>query len=294
MKTVFKNYGFVLILAIVFGSAMLNSCKKDNNNDTTGGKTDPGTIASSNLVAYFPLNAQSEEVTNATGKITWSKMAGAGSFVPGRRGNAYQGSASQAYLEYTLSADNPFKTMSEFSIAMWIKSPAITNGSESILSLDGGDATMGNLDILQEGGTGDSIDIKFYLNSNISPTWTGQDVSKQATAFLNDKWFHLVALYNKTTSTMELYANGKLVVSSIRYSGPKPTTGDQPLLGAMGFNPNMTTLRFGAWPQQIAGNPQSWMMYYNGMIDEVRIYNKALSAAEVQSLYNAELSQVNP
>jgi len=35
------------------------------------------------------------------------------------------------------------------------------------------------------------------------------------------------------------------------------------------------------------------MVYFPGMIDEIRVYNKALSDTEVKALYEAEISVIN-
>ncbi len=55
----------------------------------------------------------------------------------------------------------------------------------------------------------------------------------------------------------------------------------------------MTRIRFGAWAQQVAGNPEGWMTFYRGMVDEFRVYNKALTEAEILALYQAEVTQIN-
>jgi hypothetical protein len=153
---------------------------------------------------------------------------------------------------------------------------------------------MGNLDLIQESQPlGDSLDMKMYLYAS-EKEWQGQNLRKQKTPFINDKWFHIVALYKKSSSTMEFYANGKFVAADTVYAGPKPAIGLQPLLGSIKFKNDMTKILFGAWPQQIAGTPEGWMTYYKGMLDEFRVYNKALSQAEITSLYNAEVTQINP
>jgi hypothetical protein len=154
---------------------------------------------------------------------------------------------------------------------------------------------MGNLVLIQESQPlGDSVDMKLYLYDSSSPDWKGQDVRKQSDKFLNDKWFHIVTLYRKSSSTIEIYANGKLVLTGIRYSGPTPVSGPQPLLGPITLGSDMTKIHFGAWAQQIAGTPETWMSYYKGIVDEFRVYNKALTAAEVKSLYDAEVTMINP
>jgi hypothetical protein len=293
-----NNFSFIrafIVITMLLGGIMLTSCSKDDNNGGNDGKTDPSTIAAANLVAYFPFDAENETVQKANNTITYSKKVGAASFVTGRRGKAYQGNSAESYLEYNVTMANPLNSLDEFTLAAWIKTPVTTSGAAKIFAVNGGDSFMGNLTMIQESqATGDSVDMKMYLYDSESPDWKGQEIRKNSTPFLNDKWFHIVALYRKSTSTMELYANGKFVLPQIKYAGPVPTVGDQPLLGSIKFKNDMTKIHFGAWPQQIAGTPESWMTYYKGLVDEFRIYNKALSAAEISSLYDAEVSQINP
>ncbi|MFA5819597.1 MAG: LamG domain-containing protein [Bacteroidales bacterium] len=296
MKKFFKISGALFVIMLVFG-LILSSCKKDED-DPNAGKTDPTTIATANLIAYFPFEAEpaigaAVEKSNST--ITYVKKVGGASFVTGRRGNGYQGSATQSYLEYNITAGTTLKTLDEFSLACWIKTPNTTSGAAKIFSINGGDSFMGNLALIQESrATGDSVDMKLYLFDSASPDWKGQDIRKQSDKFLNDKWFHVVSVYRKATSEMEFYANGKRVFSQIRYAGPVPVSGPQPLLGTITLGSDMTKIHFGAWAQQIAGTPESWMNYYKGIVDEFRIYNKALSTTEIKSLYDAEITQINP
>lgn len=288
-----------LLGAFLFGLLLLSSCSKDDNSSGNDGKIDPSTVAATNLIAYFSFDAEpaaNAAVDKTNGSITYTKKVGPGAFVPGRRGNAYQGNALQSYLEYAVGTGTALKTLDEFSLACWIKTPVTTSGACKIFTINGGDSFMGALALMQESqALGDSVDMKFYLFDSASPAWKGQDIRKNKTAFLNDKWFHLVALYRKATSTMEFFANGKLVYSAVKYADAAPAGGGaQPLLEGVTLGSDMTKIHFGAWTQQIAGAPESWMTYYKGMVDEFRIYNKALSEAEVQSLYDAEITQINP
>lgn len=297
MKKFLKITG-VLSITILLSGAILTSCSKDPV-DPFEGKTDPSTIASASLIAYFPFESEPAAgtvVEKSGSTISYVKKVGAAGFVVGRRGNAFQGSATQAYLEYNVAAGSALKTLDEFTLSCWLKTPNTTSGASKIFNLNGGDAFMGNLVLMQESQPlGDSVDVKFYLFDSSSTEWKGQDVRKQSDKFLNDKWFHIVALYRKSSSTIELYANGKLVLTGIRYSGPVPAAGGaQPLLGPITLGSDMTKIHFGAWAQQIAGTPETWMNYYKGIVDEFRVFNKALTAAEVKSLYDAEVTMINP
>jgi len=295
MKKFIKVNGALLIIMLGFG-LFFTSCEDDP--DPNEGKTDPNTIATANLIAYFPFEAEpavGEGVENSNSTITYVKKVGAASFVTARRGNGYKGSSSEAYLEYNIAAGTALKTLDEFSLACWIKTPATTSGASKIFAVNGGDGFMGNLTLIQESqALGDSVDMKLFLFDSGSPEWKGQDMRKQSNKFLSDKWFHIVGIYRKSTSSMEFYANGLLVLTQIRYAGPVPAVGTQPLLEGIMLGGDMTKLHFGAWPQQIAGTPEGWMTYFKGIVDEFRVYNKALSAAEVKSLYDAEITQINP
>jgi len=77
-------------------------------------------------------------------------------------------------------------------------------------------------------------------------------------------WTHLAGTYDG--STLKLYINGNLV-SSKSVSGAATTSSN---------------------PLRIGGNTV-WGEYFNGLIDEVRIYNKALSQSEIQTDMNTPL-----
>jgi len=287
-----KKWFFFAIIAIC-ASIAFNACKdKDDDDPIDDGKIDPSTIAAANLIAYFPFESETGSISKGDG-ITFGKKVGAASFVEGRRGNAYKGSANEAYLEFNVAASNPFKTMKEFTIAAWVKTPP-AGGAAMIFQMNGGDDFMGNLDFFLEGGADeDELDFKGYLFNSASPEWKGQDIRTKDPAFPTDKWVHVAFSYNKATSTMSLWASGLLVFSQEKFAGPEDDDGSQPSLGDLVLGQNMTKINIGAWAQQIADDGQDWMKYYPGLLDELRIYNKALSEQEMKDLYDAEVTQIN-
>ncbi len=282
-------FGFYAVIALLITGMVLTSCEKEEP-DPYEGKTNPSTIAAANLVAYFPFESETASIEKGTG-IMYNKKAGAASFAVGRRGNAYKGSTSQAYLEYDVASTNLFKNLTEFTMGAWVKTPP-ADGAAIIFRLNGGDGFMGNLVFMLEGGSNaDSLDIKGYLFNSASE-WKGQDIRKAHRSFLSDRWVHVAYSYNKTTSTMTLYANGLPVATSVRYSGPE-VGGVQPPLGALTFGTDMSKILIGAWAQQVAGSGDGWMKYFPGMIDELRIYDKALTDIEIKALYDAEITVIN-
>ena len=78
-------------------------------------------------------------------------------------------------------------------------------------------------------------------------------------------WSHLAATYDGTT--LRLYVNGTQV-SQLAQSGPIATSNS---------------------PVRIGGN-SVWGEHFNGLIDEVRIYNRGLSATEIQGDMNRSVT----
>ena len=119
-----------------------------------------------------------------------------------------------------------------------------------------------------------------YTNVPISLWWSAQqqkfgftfgnqntDRIVSSSTFPAGQWYHVAATYDG--STMKLYVNGNLeaskpFTSSITYDSKIPWT-----IGST------------APPIRAAGYPRT----FNGVIDEVEIFNRALSQAEIQAIY---------
>ena len=90
----------------------------------------------------------------------------------------------------------------------------------------------------------------------------GHQAVCQPSPLPTNTWTHLSVTYNG--STLTLYRNGVAVATSTVSGTLSPTTG---------------TLQIGA---------SQFGEYFKGLIDEVRIYNRALSATEIQTIYQQD------
>ena len=79
------------------------------------------------------------------------------------------------------------------------------------------------------------------------------------------EWIHLAGTYDN--AEFKLYVNGRLVKSAPG-SGPFRFHDQNPLL--IGGNSN--------------NQGQTWLDCFHGMIDEARLFNRALSAPEIEAL----------
>jgi len=293
MKNRFKSTGAIMIAMVVMMSSMLISCNKDNDNPDDG-KIDPGTIATTNLVAYFPFDGNATE-TIAT--LTPSVETGV-TYVTGRRGQAYQG-ADLAHLLYTLPVASKLKSLTSFSIAVWFKSPLVTGDPEPIIFQIGksDDLYWGNLSLALNrlDATADSLQFKaFFLKTGA--VWSGQHVGFSCPEFVINTWMHMVFEYDATTSKYKIYKNGVQITTNDGVENRWAAGDDvvpRPALGALAFA-NADVINIGAWRPKSEGTAEDgWMGWFLGNLDELRVYDKALSDTEVADLFEAEVTQLN-
>lgn len=106
--------------------------------------------------------------------------------------------------------------------------------------------------------------MSFYLFNPTGGLGTGSYVEETVT---KEKWIHLVAVANTTSDTITWYKNGVKKDADPIYNGDykiKPQNGTAPVrIGTRDFE-----------------------SYFKGAIDDVRFYNRALTAGEVMALYN--------
>lgn len=100
-----------------------------------------------------------------------------------------------------------------------------------------------------------------YAKVIISSNGTANTALEGVTSIDTGKWYHIAGTYDGTT--LKIYVNGQLENST-------PLTG--------GIYDSSDALRIGD------GDQGYWPM--NGLIDEARVYNRALSGNEVKQLYN--------
>jgi hypothetical protein len=118
-------------------------------------------------------------------------------------------------------------------------------------------------------------------------------------ARLAQKWAHVVWVYDAATNKRHLYINGELVetdnlnipagladVTGLTFD---PAAGAPDVIGdalAIGYNHDRTTTHWDNEPWGDYDLPTS--NHLKGMLDDLRIWNSALTASEVEDLYGAE------
>jgi hypothetical protein len=199
----------------------------------------------------------------------------------GIHGTAYAG-ASGVALQY-LNA-NDFSSSSSFTVAFWAKNSVPTGGkAQFAFTLPDKDywsttAMFILFDHTGSGATADSAVVKFYVNDNNGDHWFELVGNNRIPQIYDGNWHHLAFAYSETTSNMKVYKDGALI-NTLSWGGHGPLR----LTPSSVFN-----LVVGGMNKHVnlPGPRDDWMESWHGGIDQFRLYNKALSDAEVAALFN--------
>lgn len=286
----FKNSIYlVLLLFIGFG---ISSCSKDDTKlPPIGGYNSADEVGASNLIAYWNFNSDNNETISKTAA---SKATNA-TTVAGIKGNGVQFNAG--FLEYP-SITALASSLTSFTVSSWVK--VTNNGSASsvIFTLTRPNEWAGNINMLAETGwasaNSDSVVFKGLIVSNNAFGWqdsrnttkvTAEEAADGNNAAANKvggQWAQMVITFDAATRNFQVYSNGTKI-SNVKWetrgvaTSPQIefTTPTHPVIGALG-----TT---------VAGSPAGdWDKALTGEVDELRVFNKALSGSDISALYQLE------
>lgn len=157
------------------------------------------------------------------------------------------------------TSPNSFPGAGSYTVATWFKPTAnISSGFKRIINTmgTGGDWATGNINLL----IGDGVLACYFPSDNGGD----EDVTSSPSTWTAGTWYHAACTFNSATETFTLYVNGAQVDQNTGVGVPDDP-GGQLFLGAGDF-----------------GSAERC----NCTLDDSRIYNRALSGAEVSDLYN--------
>ncbi|WP_157440389.1 LamG-like jellyroll fold domain-containing protein [Actinokineospora inagensis] len=194
--------------------------------------------------------------SGAMNNVQWSDTAVAGT------SGYFDGSSS-----WTVSQAASLRTDESFTVSGWayLTTP---NGDRSIIAQQG---TVGSGYLLGADISSTRWCFRIPRTDTSSPTYDA--VYSQAIAQQNG-WYHIVGVYQAGAETLKLYVNGVLQDSTTR-GGTK--------WNATGTVQTGRALRSG-----------SQMDYFYGYLDKIRTIQAALSASQVQDLYNEQSPPPDP
>ena len=282
MKKIFKKHLPFHLISLV----LLSSCyqKFDTKSYqpafTVNGYTSSAEIGSGSLVGYWAFDGSLID--------SISKTAGTNAgttFANGFKGQALNlNGSAKSYVTSTPST--AIKGLYSFTISFWVNPTFVDadndkkiDGILGFVNLARTDDFWGNIDWFVENGSSTSAaTIKAHVVGGTKDAWlTLNNVTN-----LFGNWSNHTLTYDAGSSTLTYYINGAAVTSApAGWTGPIqfPSTGGL-AFGTVQFmtTPSLTTTH-GAEP---------WASYLTGLMDEVRIYNVALSDNDVNSLVKLE------
>jgi hypothetical protein len=210
------------------------------------------------LVAYYPFNGNANDATGNgnNGTVVGSALT-----------NDRHGNAASAYsfdgISNHISLNNKIGNFgkADFTLSSWALKLDQTEGPVIGKRNSEGRGTM--LILYSHPGYEISSEWK-SVNSGSKSTIQNSSATRYETT---DRWFHV--LLRRSGNNLDLYFNGELIDSDVT---PKINNINNPAVTEIGARYKRGAI----------------CAFWRGKIDDVRIYNRALSEAEVKALYALE------
>jgi concanavalin A-like lectin/glucanase superfamily protein len=287
MKTFsMKNVSLILAGTFLFSAAM-TSCKKNSTPDVTlppiGGYSTSDSVAAANLVGYWNFDGNQNEIKSGTAATSSDRV----SYTSGIKGQALK--CDSGYVFY--NSIPALNGMTTFSVSAWIQTQnSQTPGFTSLIfQLTKPNSTFGNINFGVETGQrpagNDTLTIHGWYTdpSNGLQDNRNDPFGTPAVGVVHDttgKWINIImTVDNSNPVNFNIYANG-VNIGAYSQRGTNVYTPQSP-----------SSVVIGGWLNNVPGQPHTsdtWPHAFVGSIDQVRVYNKALTPDEISALYQLE------
>jgi hypothetical protein len=201
-----------------------------------------------NLVHHWPFDGNTNDVTGAVNATNSGAELTADRF--GNAGNAYYFNGSS---QMSIAQAGSFDSSSSFTFNVWVSTTQYAGSTgRNLIRTDGGTGSNGWF-------------VRFVGNGQIEIWESGYSAASAAGNNYNDGNWHMVT-YVRDVSALK----GKLYVDGIEVCSYN-------MSGGAGYVLNSNTHYLGSY-----GGGE----FYEGKMDDVRLYNKALSGDEIAALYS--------
>jgi glucose/arabinose dehydrogenase/chitodextrinase len=200
---------------------------------------------------------------DASGHGVTGTLTGGATWGAGRNGNAVSLDGTDDHVDLANPAG--LQLTGSMTISAWVNSSAFPADDAPVVSKRGSDGFQ--LDTTVDHG---ARTIGFKLSGS-----SGNDMFRYgATPMQANSWYHIAGVFNASTRSLDVYLNGQLD-NGILEGTVTATQQDSPENVNVGRRPGRD-------------------FFFNGRIDDVRIYPRALTAAEVQTDMVTPVGSSNP
>jgi hypothetical protein len=283
---------FLIAAAAVFA---LVACDNKENGENEENKVPEVKTCAENLVLYMPFEGADNAVKVGEG-LTFDKKAGAADFGAGYIGKGYvntSGKNDEAYLKFKLAANNAISKLENVTITVWVKNVeefqkgglfsangkhfATQDWPSMVVMFD-------NKSVDDETGTKNQQINGRLMFKTAEGAETNMWLDTWDTAFAKyGSWFQFAFTYEAASGAWALYVDGVQVKTAeygdkMKFGGCVPADANAFYVGG-----------WSSWIESYTG-AQDWQSFFAGSIDELRMYNKVLTEAEIQALRREEVA----
>lgn len=276
-----KTRGSFAILMFAFVIAF-SACQKLERPQLKELILDPPPPPYSILKDYWAFDGNSRD-TGQYRSVTVEKNI---TYVPGVAGQAAQ-IGDGGYLAVKTVADS-LKTPGSLTVAFWMNGVGpVQGGAQGLFAIANSEEFWGNVEFFLENlNNGSEAFLKVHMFNSGAPDGKGEQWNEVKIANGLNKWTHIAVTYDASNSQLTIYADGQptaianKVLDGGNYGPLKFKNVSGVVLGSFAFQTDPSFTNHG---------PEGWAKSFNGPLDQFRIYNVALSAAEVNNLFTNKL-----
>jgi Concanavalin A-like lectin/glucanases superfamily len=207
------------------------------------------------IAAYAFNEGTGTTAVDASGNGVTGALANGATWGTGRNAGAVQLDGVNDFVE--LGNPTALQLTGSMTVSAWINSSAFPADDAAIVSKRTSSRIGFQLDTTVDRGPR-------TIGFKLTTTSGGQMFRYGATALQANTWYHVAGVYNAATSELHVYLNGQL--------------DDGALVGTVTPTQQNSTANV-----NIGGRPTTTSYNFNGRLDDVRIYPRALTQAEVQA-----------
>jgi hypothetical protein len=195
-------------------------------------------------------------ITDLSGNGITGTLQGATWTTTGKYGNALSFNGTSSYVD--LGNPTALQLTGSMTVEAWVKAAANPADDGQIVAKA---SNNGGWQLKTSPDTGPHT-----FGMQVAGSSLGQRYSNTVRAL--NTWYHIAGVYNASTKAIDVYVNGVLDSGTLRGTVPASQ-----ILQSVNVNIGRRTSGY----------------YFNGVIDEIRIYNRALSQTEIQNDMNTPL-----
>jgi hypothetical protein len=172
--------------------------------------------------------------------------------------------------------------LGSFTLAFWMNGAGpVVGGAQGLMAISNKNEFWGNLELfLENNDNGNEAFLKVHMFNSGVTSGNGEEWNEVKIPGALGKWTHIAVTYNAANSTFNLYSDGVAVIADKVLGG-----GNYGQVKFKDFNGMVIgTYQFQTSPSLTNHGPESWARSFNGALDQFRLYNRALSTAEVGEL----------